>query len=260
VAPPPHPRERIQLHRSVADGGLPDRAGLDRRPTSRDLEEDIQDGVDRRSRMHGHRPLRTVHLHAGAIEPRGSAGEGDVHVRGPDIPPPGESRSAHTGDSSADRSSRPAPRIDIGDEEPRPAHALERAFLHRATHLVLGETRLTYPRRMRRSALLSDPALDPRASHPSTLSARAALSIAALGMGNQLARSLPCAGSVVACGPHRRPRETRQRESLAPDAARVPDAVRRGGGCPGARRARTPARARSCTVRSRRRARRPSRT
>ena len=144
VAPPPHPRERIQLHRPVADGGLPDRAGLDGRPTSRDLEEDIQDGIDRRALMRRHRPLGAVHLDAAAVEPRSGTGEGDVHVRGPDVPPSGESRSAHTGDSPADRSSRPAPWIDIGEEEPRPAHTLERAFLHRTTHLVLREARLTH--------------------------------------------------------------------------------------------------------------------
>lgn len=198
VASPSHPRERIQRHRPMADGGLPDRTGLDGRPTSRDLEEDIEDGIDRRSRMRRHRSLGAVHLDAAAVEPRSGTGEGDVYVRGPDIPPSGESRSAHTGDSPANRSSRPAPWIDIGEEEPRPAHALECAFLHRATHLVLGEARLTYARRMRGASLLSNPALDPRASHPSTLSARAALSITALGMGKPGARFPPCAGSVVA--------------------------------------------------------------
>ena len=40
IAPPPDSHERVQFHGPVADGGLPDRAGLDQRPASRDVEQD----------------------------------------------------------------------------------------------------------------------------------------------------------------------------------------------------------------------------
>lgn len=39
VAPPPHSHERVQFHGPVAERGFPDRAGLDQRPASRDLEQ-----------------------------------------------------------------------------------------------------------------------------------------------------------------------------------------------------------------------------